>query len=266
MKISKSILWLSVIDAFLVLIASISGIFLKNSYARETPSWALQGIAQDIVNLVAVVVLFLAAYFVNKGSIKAFLVWSGVLLYLLYAYVIYAFDIHFNSLFLVYVAILGLSFYALVGGMIHIHLDALQASFSVKTPVRLVSGFLLVLSIMFYLLWLREEIPALLTGTIPPNLAETNLPTNPVHVLDLGLYLPAMLLTALWLWRRKPLGYLLAGPLLVFCTLMGTAILAIFFVMGSQGMPTSIGVEAFFALIIVVSLILSVLYIRAVRE
>ena len=63
-------------------------------------------------------VLFIAAYFVNKGSVKAFLVWSGVLLYLIYAYVIYAFDVHFNSLFLVYVAILGLSFYALVGSVI----------------------------------------------------------------------------------------------------------------------------------------------------
>lgn len=50
---------------------------------------------------------------VSKGSVKAFLVWSGVPLYLIYAYVIYAFDIHFNRLFLVYVAILGLSFVAL---------------------------------------------------------------------------------------------------------------------------------------------------------
>jgi len=110
MKISKTALWLSVIDALLVLLASASGIFLKSIYARETPSWAVQGIGQDIVNIVAVVVLLIAVSFVNKESVKAFLVWSGVLLYLIYAYVIYAFDVHFNSLFLVYVAILGLSF------------------------------------------------------------------------------------------------------------------------------------------------------------
>ena len=114
MRISKTSLWLSVIDALLVLLASASGIFLTNTYARETTSWAVQGIGQDIVNLVAVVVLFIAAYFVNKGSVKAFLVWSGVLLYLIYAYVIYAFDIHFNSLFLVYVASVGLSFMRLL--------------------------------------------------------------------------------------------------------------------------------------------------------
>jgi hypothetical protein len=265
MKISKTALWLSVIDALLVLTASASGIFLKSIYARETPSWAVQGIGQDIVNLVAAVVLFIAVYFVNKGSFKAFLVWSGVLLYLIYAYVIYAFDVHFNSLFLVYVAILGLSFYALVVSVIHLHLDSLQAYFSANTKARVVSVFLLVLGILFYLLWLREEIPALLTGKIPQSVIQANLPTNPVHVLDLGLYLPAMIITGLLLWRRKLLGYLLAGPLLVFSILTGSAILVIFLVVSSKGMPTSVGIEAFIVFIIVVSLVLSVLFLREVK-
>jgi hypothetical protein len=265
MKISKTALWLSVIDALLVLTASASGIFLKSIYARETPSWAIQGIGQDIVNLVAVVVLCIAAYFANKGSAKAFLVWSGVLLYLLYAYSIYAFDVHFNRLFLVYVAIVGLSFYALVGSVIHLHLDGLQAYFSANTRARLVSVFFLILGIVFSLLWLREEISALITGNIPPSVTQANLPTNPVHILDLGLYLPAILMTALLLWRRNLLGYLLAGPLLVFSILTGTAILVIFLVMSSKGVPTSVGIEVFFAIIIVVSLVLSWLFLREVK-
>jgi len=265
MKISKTALWLSAIDALLVLTASASGIFLKSIYARETPSWAVQGIGQDIVNLGAAVVLFIAAYFVNKGSVNTFLVWSGVLLYLIYAYVIYAFDVHYNSLFLVYVAILSLSFYALVVSVIHLHLNGMQAYFSANTKARVVSVFLLVLGILFYLLWLREEIPALLTGKIPQNVIQANLPTNPVHVLDLGLYLPAMIITGLLLWRRKLWGYLLAGPLLVFSILTGSAILVIFHVMSSKGMPTSVGIEAFIVVIIVVSLVLSVLFLREVK-
>lgn len=265
MKISKIALRLSIIDAFLVLLASGAGIFLKSIYARETPSWAVQGIGQDIVNLVAVVVLFIAAYFVSKGSVKAFLIWSGVLLYLLYGYIIYAFDVHFNSLFLIYVAILGLSFYALVGSVIHLHLDDFQSSFSATTKARLVSVFFLVLGILFYVLWLREDIPALVTGMIPSSLTEVNVPTNAVHILDLGLFIPALLVTARLLWRRKLLGSLLAGSLLVFCILMETVILSIFLAMSSIGISTSIGVEVFFAIIIVVSLLLSVLYIREVK-
>ena len=146
-----------------MLTASASGIFLKSICARETPSWAVQGIGQDIVNLVAAVVLFITVYLVNKGSFKAFLVWSGILLYLIYAYVIYAFDVHFNSLFLMYVAILGLSFYALVVSVIHLNVEGIQAYFSANTTARVASVFLLVLGILFYLLWLREEILALLT-------------------------------------------------------------------------------------------------------
>ncbi len=183
----------------------------------------------------------------------------------MYAYVIYAFDVHFNSLFLVYVAILGLSFYALVGSVIHLHLDRLQSSFSANTKARPVSIFLLLLGVVFYLLWLSEDIPALLTGKIPQSVTVASLPTNPVHVLDLGLYLPSMLITAMLLWRRKLLGYLLAGPFLVFSILTGTAILVIFLAMSSKGMPTSFGVEIFIAVIVVVSLVLSVLFLREVK-
>lgn len=75
-----------------------------------------------------------------------------------------------------------------------------------------------------------------------------------------------MIITARLLWRRKPLGYLLAGPLLVFSILMGSAILAIFLVMSVNGMPTSVSIEAFVVLIIVVSLVLSVLFMREVQE
>ena len=66
-------------------------------------------------------------------------------------------DVHFNRLFLVYVAILGLSFYALVGSVIHLHLDRLRASFSANTTARAVSVFLLVLGIVFYLLSCYEQ-------------------------------------------------------------------------------------------------------------
>lgn len=266
MKFSKAALWLSGLVAILVLLASSAGLLLTSTYARETPSWAVQGIGQDIVNLIAALALLIAAYLVHKGSVRALLVWSGVLLYLIYAYVIYAFDIRSNRLFLVYVAILGLSFYALVILAIRLHLNLFQASFAATTTTRTVGVFFLVLGIVFSLLWFSEEIPALMTGKIPPSVTMANLPTNPVHILDLGLYLPAMIITAVLLWRRKPLGYLLAGPLLVFSILTGAAILAIFLVMSMKGMPASIGIEAFFVIIIAVSLVLSVLYVREVQK
>ncbi len=79
MKISKITLWLTLAIAVLVLIASCAGLFLNSLYARETMSWTVQTFGQDIANLVAAVALFIAVYFINKGSVKAFLVWIGVL-------------------------------------------------------------------------------------------------------------------------------------------------------------------------------------------
>ena len=283
MKISKTALWLSVLVAFLVLIASSAGLFLKSLYARETMSWTVQAYGQDIANIVAAAALFIAVYFVSKGSVKAFLVWIGVLIALIYPYIIYAFAIHFNSLFLVYVAIVGLSFYTLVGSLMHLHLDNLQPSFAATTKARPVSVFLLLVAVLFALLklkkmpdaggtlldnimlWLNEDIPALLTGKIPQTVMESGLLTSPVHVLDLGLYLPAMIITAILLWRRKLLGYILAIPLLVFNILTGIGIVAAQFAASSKGLAASLGVELFIAAIVVVSLVLSVLFLREVK-
>src|SRR6266568_4372972 len=227
MNISNRESWLTLAIVVLVLIASIAGLALTSTYARETTPYAIQAMGQDIANLVSVAVLLIAVYFASKGSVKAFLVWMGAVLTLLYAYVIYAFAAHFNSLFFVYVAILGLSFYTFLSGVLGLQPDRLQPHFVAVTKAKVVSIYLLLVAVLFALLWLSQDIPAIVAGKAPQSVTESALLTNPVHVLDLGLYLPAMIITAMLLWRRKLLGYLLAAPLLVFSILTGTAILVI---------------------------------------
>ena len=75
-----------------------------------------------------------------------------------------------------------------------------------------------------------------------------------------------MVIAAVLLWRKQFLGYFLAVPLLAFSILTGIGILAIDLVTAIRGMPTSPGVDLFIAVIIVVSLILSVLYLREAKE
>lgn len=60
--------------------------------------------------------LVASAILAGRGSGRAHLVWLGVLVYLIYSYIIYALSVQFNPLFLVYVALLGCSLYALIGG------------------------------------------------------------------------------------------------------------------------------------------------------
>lgn len=115
--ISKSWIWTSCLIAILVTSASLLGIFNPDTYTQETANWALQAVGQDIGNLFAVPVLLIATYYLKKKSMRALVCWMGALLYFIYAYLIYAFFVHFNYLFLVYVAVLGLSVYTLIGGL-----------------------------------------------------------------------------------------------------------------------------------------------------
>src|SRR5687767_13917567 len=108
----RPFLWLSLLLAVLVAAASGAGILLEGTYAKESASWAAQGVGQDIVTLtLAVPLLIVSAIEASRGSKRALLVWTGVLVYLVYSYTLYAFFIHFNALFVVYTAALGLSFY-----------------------------------------------------------------------------------------------------------------------------------------------------------
>ena len=70
-------------------------------------------------------------------------------------------------------------------------LSVLVPSLYGNIKARAVSVFLLVIAILFYLQWLSEDIPALVTGRMPPSVMENGLLTNPVHVLDMGLLLNA---------------------------------------------------------------------------
>jgi hypothetical protein len=60
----------------------------------------------------------------------------GILVYSVYSYAIYAFDVRFNALFLVYVAVLGLSIYALIGGLTAVDPVRVKAAFGQRVPVR----------------------------------------------------------------------------------------------------------------------------------
>jgi hypothetical protein len=82
----------------------------------------------------------------------------------------------------------------------------------------------MVLAVAFSLLWLAEIVPALLAGTDPAGLAEVGLVTNPAHVLDLALALPAVFVAGWLLWHRRPGGYVLTAIALGFLLLMGAAL------------------------------------------
>lgn len=231
---------LSVVAAVLATATSLAGLFWPGAYARETAAWAVQGVGQDAANLPIVgMLLWSAAVLRVRSSLPALCVWLGGLVYLVYAFAIYAFAVHFGALFLAYVAVLGLSFHALAGTLAGLDVAAASARLRDSSGQKGASILLVFVAVAFAGLWLSEDVPHVLSNTPPPSLDETGLWVNPVHVLDLAIVLPAMVVVGVLLRRRRPWGLFLAPVLLVFSAMMGTAILALFAVSAARGLPVA---------------------------
>jgi hypothetical protein len=233
---------------------------------RDTPYFAAQAVAQDFISLTVVLpTVAVSAFLASRGSHRAQLVWLGALVYLVYSYVIDAFVVRFNSMFLVYVALLGYSLYALIGGLATASLVWVKASFTERTPVRSVSTFLVVLAVLFYAMWLRETVPAVLSGAVPASVQQNGTATNAVHVLDMAWMLPAFLISAITLWRKKALGYILAGAALSFVTLLALAVLSMVVFFIRVGYPVAAPQVVVFAVVFALSLGLLVSYLKALQ-
>lgn len=131
-----------------------------------------------------------------------------------YNYLIYAFSIHFGSLFLVWVAVLGLSTFDLVGALGTADMSLIKRRFAGQTMPG-TAWFLIVVAALFVLLRLSEIVLDLLAGNPPRSASDWNVPTTPVHVLDLAFFLPAVITSGVLLRRRHPLGYATAAGQLV---------------------------------------------------
>lgn len=254
------LIWTALI-AILVVVSSVSGLVDPRVYALETENWALQASGQDLGNLLAVIVLAVAGYRFSLGSTRAGLVWLGTLLYLVYAFVVYAVAVHLNHLFLVYVAVLGLSSWALL-----LQVGVLRAA-EVRHPggstTKAAAYVLGVTGVLFAGLWLSELVPALVGGTVPASLTEAGLWVNPIHVIDLSLVLPAFVVTAAAALRNRETGLFWLGPWLVFSVLMGSSIVAAMGLMMLAGTEGTLPAAVAVSLVVVASLAAALAYLRS---
>lgn len=259
-------LWFTFPIVILLAIAAGGGAFITGLY-RDNPYYVAQAVGQDFSSLVIVLpVLIISAIFASRGSQRARLVWLGSLVYLVYTYVVAAFDNHFNPVFLVYVALLGCSLYALIGGLVTTNRVGIRESFTGKTLVKAVSIYLAVLMVLFYSLWLSEIVPALVAGAIPQSIQDNGTATNAIHVLDMAWILPAFGITAVSLWRKQALGYTLAGALLSYTVLLALAILSMVEFMFWRDYPVVIPQLVLFFGLFAISLGMLIWYLRGLSS
>ena len=201
---------LSVIIAVLATVASAGGLFLDDLYRDNDFVTTLWG-GNDLVTLVVAVPLLVGALILSRrGSYRALLVWLAMLNYMLYNFAFYLFGAAFNWFFLIYVALFTLSMLALIAGLVNIDANVISRSFRARTPVKLVSGYLLLVATGLSTLYLIDSLNFVATGKLPAIVVKVDHPTSVIFALDLSLLVPVFAIGAIWLWNRRPWGYVLA--------------------------------------------------------
>ncbi|MCS6994995.1 MAG: hypothetical protein NZP74_14355, partial [Anaerolineales bacterium] len=256
---------LSGLLAVITLIHAAVGAFWPGIF-RDPPMTAgnAQGTAIAMLTI-ALPVLVISMILSARGLLRARLVWLGALSYLFYNAVIYAFAVAFNPLFLLYVASLSLSFWAMFVLLLRADVDELRARFDERLPARGFAVYVLAASGMFFVLWVGQIVPALFASGRPAFLAGTDLLTSPVHVLDLSTALPISVLGAVWLWQRRGWGFLLTG-LMLSMLVIETASIALDQWFGHLHDPAaSPAAVPLFVVLTVVGLAVLVAYLRYLR-
>lgn len=211
----KTAYLLSYVIVLLAVVASAGGLLFRTVY-RDNDFVKTTWLGNDAVTLfLAVPILVAALVFSLRGSMKAQLVWMGVLDYMLYNYAFYLFGTAFNVFFLIYVALLGLSIFALIFGLTTLDVNKISQHVRERMPVKWIGGYFLFVAFGLSAVYLSQSIGFIFTKQLPSIVTTSGNPTNLVFALDLTLLVPWLVIGALWLMKRKPWGFVIAGILSV---------------------------------------------------
>jgi hypothetical protein len=257
--------------AVLALVAAGSGVADPRIYAKVVDLTNTPGaIAQDIMTIPAALVLLVIAALSGESragesgsrsvGLKRQIVALGIVGYFFYGYGIASMERLYTGLYLVYLAIFGLSFWTLVYGVSHIRREVLE---EVQLPdsVRWVSFAITLLQpVIFYPMWISQLLPLMAAGRKIEFLYS-------IYVLDLCFIMPAFLILAYLLWRRSGYGLLLTPAILIlgFVELMPLGFAEL--VKPSLGVPMTAtgGMLAFSFALPAVFLALGVVHLRALK-
>jgi hypothetical protein len=251
---------LSAFTAILLLIASGGSFILKDIYVPFVPARLIPlAHGQDLLSLLAVPVLIMSIISARRNSLRGLILLPGILLYIAYAYALYAFGAIYNGFFFIYIALVGLPIYSMLGVATHIHGEAYRTHLKPHFPAKVISLYLISAAVLIIPVWRGFLLRAILTGTLSEGI-------NTVYVLDLALLLPAFIVVAIQLWRRQTFGYLLSGILLVKAVTLGLSIvLGMVLAFMQQGILNA-GRMGLFGTLTLVGFVVLIAYLRNVQE
>jgi len=234
-------------------------IYGKGLYQHMSADVAIQGIAQDYVTLfIGIPLLLFALILFKKNNIKGLFLLSGILMYFLVTYLFYTAMGMYNTMFLVYVTLLCLTFFAFLLTLFCYNIAEIKKMFSAEKLIRCSGIFLVINSLLVAVLWLSIVIPPSLDGSIYPKELQ-HYTTLIVQGFDLGLLLPIAIVSGILALRKSGYGYLFTTINLIFLSILMAALTSKILFMASAGynvipvifiMPTVCLISAFLSFFI----------------
>ena len=234
-------------------------------YAYDTVNSSSQEIGQDIVTLLVGIPLLIAGIVLTgKGSLRGRLLLTGGLGYFLYTYAAMSFLTAFNAFYLLYVALFSLSLYGFILALSGLDPVLVANHVTGKFPRRTIATYFLVISAFLSLAWLGLVVPPMFSGEPPAGLESAI--TMVIQSLDLGVIVPAGIITAILLFQALPWGFTLAVVVLLKILTMGTALISMIILQILSGVAVDPIVSLGFAIISLTGITLAVVAFRAIQE
>jgi hypothetical protein len=220
-----------------------------------------------IMLVLGVPVLLASIWLERRGSRWASMVRIGVLAYLAYNAFLLLFATPFNRLFLLYIAAMSSTGFALGVSLLRVDAAAVADRLP-RLPARVIGGYIWLIVVLNVLLWLRTVVPASFALDPTSFLAGTGMATNPIFVQDLTFWLPSASLIGWLVWTQRPFGALLAGGYLVYGLLESIGVATDQW-MGSSADPSSevatMGAVVIFGVLAVIGTGVLAFYVRSAR-
>lgn len=214
---------LSATVALLMAIQSAAGLGFPSIY-RDAAWIRAAWFGNDLVSFFVAVPLLIAGLgLARRGSRRGTLIWHATLAYSIYNYGFYLFGARVNTFFPIYVVLLVLSVIALILALMRLDVGDVAAAFRPETPVRWISGYMLLTAVALAVAWTAQWATFMLTG-VEPAIGQDAF--RLVAAMDLSLVVPSCLVGGVLLWRRRPWGFVL-GSIVILKGATYTLVLAV---------------------------------------
>jgi hypothetical protein len=203
----NKILW--GVTTLLAFFAAVYGLINNSIYFDLFPlNFIAAQIPQDWLTILVCIFLTCLIITTKSDSIKRPIIILGVMGALAYLYAIFSIERVYNVLYLVYLAILGTSFFSIAVTIYSLDREKLK-TVDVSKGVRTTTAiFSLLIAVFFTFLWVSALLPLMATKTQIQNLYS-------IYLLDLVFVMPSFTITAAMTFRKNPLGYILTPAMFI---------------------------------------------------